>query len=149
MPRSSRQPRPARSPHAVTDFQRHVDEAVRFSSGLFIDVQGVTPTRRLDGRQRRRSQQASRFLPIFPPIARSTWTPATASSHGQRPVGQPAAERVPRAVFRRDAEAADIPANRAACRTPLPSVRAILAFSTLALTIGGRPNLMDKLRAAD
>jgi hypothetical protein len=45
-------------------------------------------------------------------------------------------------------DAADIPANRAACRTPLPAASAILAFSTLDLAMGGRPNLMDKLRAA-
>ena len=45
-------------------------------------------------------------------------------------------------------DAADIPASRAACRTPLPATSAILALSTLALVIGGRPNLMDKLRAA-
>ena len=42
----------------------------------------------------------------------------------------------------------DIPASRAACRTPLPAANAILAFSTLALAMGGLPNLMDKLRAA-
>ena len=53
-----------------------------------------------------------------------------------------------RAFFRRDAEASDIPASRAACRTPLPAVRASQAFSTLALAIGGRPNLMDNLRAS-
>ena len=45
-------------------------------------------------------------------------------------------------------DAADIPANRAVCRTPFPAASAILAFSTLALAIGGRPNLMDKLRAS-
>lgn len=78
-------------------------------------------------------------------VKRVWWQPA---SHSRSRHFQPITELVARAVFRRDAEAADIPASRAACRTPLPAISAILAFSTLALAIGGRPNLMDKLRAA-
>jgi hypothetical protein len=45
-------------------------------------------------------------------------------------------------------DAGDIPASRAACLTPLPAANSRLAFSIFALAIGGRPNLMDKLRAA-
>jgi hypothetical protein len=40
------------------------------------------------------------------------------------------------------------PTNRAASRTPVPIVKKYLAFSILALGIGGRPNRIDKLRAA-
>ena len=46
------------------------------------------------------------------------------------------------------ADAADMPAIRATCRTPLPADRAILAFSTLTDPSGGRPNLILRLRAA-
>jgi hypothetical protein len=53
----------------------------------------------------------------------------------------------PIAFFNLLTDAADIPASRAACRTPLPAANATLALSTLALAIGGRPNLMDKPRA--
>ena len=64
------------------------------------------------------------------------WRPA---SHGRSGHFQPITELVARAVFRCDAEAVDIPASRAACRTPLPAASALLAFSALALVIGGRP----------
>ena len=37
-------------------------------------------------------------------------------------------------------DAADMPASRAVCRTPLPAASAILAFSNLDLAIGGLPN---------
>ena len=46
------------------------------------------------------------------------------------------------------ADAGEIPANRATCRTPLPAARNCFAFSTFGLAIGGRPNLIVRLRAA-
>jgi NAD(P)-dependent dehydrogenase (short-subunit alcohol dehydrogenase family) len=42
----------------------------------------------------------------------------------------------------------EMPANRATSRRDLPVARNVLAFSTLAVESGGRPNLIDKLRAA-
>ena len=45
-------------------------------------------------------------------------------------------------------DAAEIPLNRATCRTPLPAANACLALIILALAIGGLPNLTDSARAA-
>ena len=58
------------------------------------------------------------------------------------------------AVERRDAAIRETddglipPASLATSRTPLPIARNVLAFSILAVGIGGRPNRIDKLRAA-
>ena len=58
------------------------------------------------------------------------------------------------AVERRDAAIRETddglipPASLATSRTPLPIARNCLAFSILAVGIGGRPNRIDKLRAA-
>jgi hypothetical protein len=58
------------------------------------------------------------------------------------------------AVERRDAAIRETddglipPANLATSRIPFPIARNCLVFSILAVGIGGRPNRIDKLRAA-
>ena len=47
-----------------------------------------------------------------------------------------------------EADAGEIPAILATCRTPLPDAKNCLAFSTFGLAIGGLPNLIDSARAA-
>jgi hypothetical protein len=45
------------------------------------------------------------------------------------------------------ADAGEIPADRATCRTPLPAANSRFAFSTRMVAIRGRPNLIDNARA--
>ena len=47
-----------------------------------------------------------------------------------------------------ETDAGEMPASRAISRTPLPAARNCFAFSTFSLAIGGRPNLIVRLRAA-
>ena len=58
------------------------------------------------------------------------------------------AEAAPIEFFSRDADAGDIPASLATCRTPVPPVNNCLAFCTFTVAIGRRPGLMDSARLA-
>ena len=46
-----------------------------------------------------------------------------------------------------ETDAGEMPAIRAISRTPLPAARNCFAFSTFGLAIGGRPNLIVRLRS--
>jgi hypothetical protein len=61
--------------------------------------------------------------------------------------GQTVAVAVSIEFFNRLTDATDMPASRATARTPLPDANSRSALSIWALAIGGRPNLIFRLRA--